>query len=542
MIRQTRSAMHTPEKSAHSFSPFVVLALLFAAAVAIMLGGEHFARREEMTRVQGDRGPVNLIAGAMERELGRLERLYEGHLRQIARDTSRLAQSPEAVWKECDAIVGVSQWSLIHPAPNVMDDTHIPIDLKQSGRMPEPAFVLDNEGLPHPQVLLSAHELLNSDTEHENWGWIDEPGKPLFFWQRVDAGYAAVVLLVDRQPLRDALNPWLAQWSEGAFGPLRAAGEPVAMLGPDDGVVASAGGTRDGQPDFLLPIRSRFGTWQFAMWDRMETRVHYDTRTQVVSGALAVLVALIGILGFVQQRRTLALAAQRVSFVNRVSHELRTPLTNILLNLDLATETLDESDREPQRRFGLVREEAHRLGRLIENALTFSRKQRGRLKSEPRACVPAGVIERVVEQFAPSFARRALTVRRTGNVPETCLIDADAFAQILANLLSNVEKYVPGGVVDIASRLDGGMLVVTVSDEGPGIAPREAERIFQPFERLDSRINEGASGTGLGLAIARDLAITAGGSLRLVPSTRGASFEIRLPARPAPGISIVSAA
>jgi signal transduction histidine kinase len=238
----------------------------------------------------------------------------------------------------------------------------------------------------------------------------------------------------------------------------------------------------------------------------------------------------------------LALAAQRVSFVNRVSHELRTPLTNILLNLDLAADALDDSAPEPARRFALVREEAQRLGRLIENALTFSRKHRGGLKCEPRACVPASVIRTVVEQFEASFARRGLTVRCTGDASTACLLDGDALAQILSNLLSNVEKYVPGGVVEIIGRYAAGVLTVIVADQGPGIPICDAWRIFQPFERIDSSINEGASGTGLGLAIARDLAVAAGGSLNLLPSARGATFEIRIPAPPAPSIALISAA
>jgi len=86
------------------------------------------------------------------------------------------------------------------------------------------------------------------------------------------------------------------------------------------------------------------------------------------------------------------------------------------------------------------------------------------------------------------------------------------------------------------------MLSVTVTDQGPGIAPGEAERIFRPFERLDSRINEGATGTGLGLAIARDLAESSGGSLTLVPSSRGASFRFTMPAPSAPGPEVISAA
>jgi signal transduction histidine kinase len=172
--------------------------------------------------------------------------------------------------------------------------------------------------------------------------------------------------------------------------------------------------------------------------------------------------------------------------------------------------------------------------------LTFSRHEEGKLRAEPHACVPASVISAVIEQFAPSFQRRALSIRCFGDADTPCLLDADALAQILANLLSNVEKYVPGGVVEIGSTLANDVLKVTVADEGPGISARDAERIFRPFERLDSRVNEGASGTGLGLAIARDLATSMGGTLRLLPSARGASFELRVSAPRAAGPEILS--
>jgi signal transduction histidine kinase len=296
------------------------------------------------------------------------------------------------------------------------------------------------------------------------------------------------------------------------------------------------------RPDLLLPLRSRLGTWELASWDRRETRVHYDMATLTASGVLSVFVALLALLVFGQQRRATARAAQRVSFVNRVSHELRTPLTNILLNLDLATEALAEAPGDATRRLDLVQEEARRLGRLIDNVLTFSRHEQGKLRAEPRACVPAGVVAAVVDQFAPSFARRALEVHWRGDLSTPCLLDADALAQILANLFSNVEKYVPGGAVELTGVYDQGTLVVTLADQGPGIPPEASERIFLPFERLDSRVNEGASGTGLGLAIARDLATAMGGSLRLRPATRGACFELRVPAPPAPPLSSVSAA
>ena len=97
----------------------------------------------------------------------------------------------------------------------------------------------------------------------------------------------------------------------------------------------------------------------------------------------------------------------------------------------------------------------------------------------------------------------------------------------------------PGGVVGIRTCVAMGELTIRVTDEGPGIPHEAAERIFRPFERIHSVVNEGSSGTGLGLAIARDLAHRLGGQLKLLSSGPGggACFELRIPADPAPRLS-----
>jgi signal transduction histidine kinase len=77
--------------------------------------------------------------------------------------------------------------------------------------------------------------------------------------------------------------------------------------------------------------------------------------------------------------------------------------------------------------------------------------------------------------------------------------------------------------------MEDGALIVRIADRGPGIPPSEASRIFEPFERLNNRVNEGASGAGLGLTIARELAQSMGGRLGLLDQAPGAAFELRLP-------------
>ena len=519
-----------------SLSPRATLLLLLGLAAILLAGGLRLARTQESVRVDRDREALRRFSGEVQFELQRLEALYDSHLARVA----NVAKPNDAfeVRRAADRIVGIRQFSLLHrEVKDASADLHVLIAPSPRERTPVPMFrAARTAGVP---LLLSPEAMFRDNAAAS--GWIEEPGKPLMYWHRI-ASNEVVVLLIDEPALESAVNRWLQKWAESRFASLRVGGGPDQLRARNGQALLAEGGAQGGRPDLLLPLRSRLGSWDLASWDHRETHVHYEVATLAASGVLAVFVALLGILIFGQQRRAAALAAQRVSFVNRVSHELRTPLTNILLNLDLASEALVEAPRDAERRLDLVQEEARRLGRLIDNVLTFSRSEQGKLRCEVRACVPASVIAAVVEQFAPSFARRALEVHVGGDVTQSCLLDADAFAQILANLLSNVEKYVPGGAVEIAAALADGALTVTVADQGPGIPPEAAERIFRPFERLDSRINEGASGTGLGLAIARDLAATMGGTLRLMPSQRGACFELRVPAPPAAPLKSISAA
>ena len=206
------------------------------------------------------------------------------------------------------------------------------------------------------------------------------------------------------------------------------------------------------------------------------------------------------------------------------------PLTNILLNLDLIEDDHARLPAAARQRLRLVSEEARRLSRLVGNVLTFSRRERERLKLSPAPKVPDAVIDAVLQQFQPALERRGIEVQWRGAATKSLAIDGDAFAQIIANLISNAEKYAAEGKrLDIESRMENDELIVRISDLGPGIPRVHASRIFEPFERLDSRVNEGSTGAGLGLSIARDLARLMAGQLCLLDSTQGAVFELRLP-------------
>jgi len=510
-------------------SPRRTLFLLWSIAGLVLAGGILLARREKQLRYDRDREAVRSFAAAAQARLQRLEDLYQDHLTRLGREAVPNALETASAAHE---VTGVMQVSLLHPGPAGIGDFHALVDEAPDGGVPLPVLPgkVDPVAPGRSVVVLDEDRLFGRAS-----GWIDEPGKPLMYYVNRTTVETAVIV-VSRAAVGESIGEWLRKWSVKSFEPVHATGGPDQLREGAE-ILAGVGTGVSGAlpPDLILPLRSRFGSFEVVSWDVRKDVVQYHPATLAVSAALAAVIAILGFIVYLAQRREHAIATQRVSFVNRVSHELRTPLTNILLNVDLALELAEDAPEESARRLGLVRIEARRLGRLIENVLSFSRSEEGKMEVRSAPCVPAEIVSTVIDQFAPSFERRGLRIeRRDENADVACLCDADALAQILGNLLSNVEKYVPGGVVGITTRLAGGEMVVRISDEGPGIPPEAIERIFHPFERVHSVVNEGASGTGLGLAIARDLATRLGGSLRLVstPPDSGSCFELRIPAPP----------
>jgi signal transduction histidine kinase len=259
---------------------------------------------------------------------------------------------------------------------------------------------------------------------------------------------------------------------------------------------------------------------------------HHDVFTLAVASALAVAFVISGILLYQQQRRSLKLARQRVSFVNQVSHELGSPLTNVTLNLDLAEEALGDRSPEAKHRLGLISQEVGRLNRLVANVLTFSQCDRGVLEIHKEPCFPDDVIAVILDSYRPALTRRGVEVEYVAGANARVDTDPDALSQIIANLVSNVEKYASAGQwLRVTTSLRNGQLIVSVMDHGPGIPQEARNRIFESFERVVTRVNEGSSGAGLGLSIASQLAIKLGGNLKLLDCDEGCHFELTIPSR-----------
>lgn len=217
-------------------------------------------------------------------------------------------------------------------------------------------------------------------------------------------------------------------------------------------------------------------------------------------------------------------------FAADAAHELRTPLTALRGELEVGLRA-DRSPEEYRRVLRSALESVEGLGRLAEDLLELSRASAGGFARSEPVDVEALALE-ALDAGARLAQGWGVTIR-LGAVAPAAVVTGDALAlgRALLNLVDNAVRYTPaGGKVEISAGPVDGVVELSVQDSGPGIAPADAERVFQPFVRLDPAGTGETKGTGLGLAIARSIVVAHGGTLTL-ESTPGAGsrFTIRLP-------------
>ena len=508
---------------------WITLGPLLAAAALILWGGERLSRRTTEERIPADRARLFDFAAQWRGELDRLDSVYAGHLDRLAYYSTQLER--DQLIKNCENIFGLRTLYQFDSGQRKAEFPGKRPLFRPNGRLPEVVAEGQEGALVSRDAIVLPQEVLLSRGGTRGWLQAPKPGHR-GYWVRITPS-TFVAFVIDEEELGQVLSRHLTEWQESPMKPLREADERVAIEGPGGKTLLTLQGEHSGPAALVLPHRVGLGEWQVLAWDKLKTNATHDMATLIIAGAIACTLLLAGIYLQIQQGRALRLAEERVSFVNRVSHELGTPLTNILLNLDLASRSLDTRPAESQRRLTLVHEEVRRLGRLVSNVLTFSRAERKTLELTLTTCVPDQVVEDMLAQFQPSLDRRKVVVEWQRGASNSTKLDPDALAQITGNLISNVEKYASaGGWLGLSTSMENDRLKLRVSDRGPGIPARSREKIFEPFERVHGGVSEGSSGTGLGLAIARDLARRMGGDIVLRSSETGSVFELDLPAPP----------
>jgi two-component system, NarL family, sensor histidine kinase EvgS len=221
------------------------------------------------------------------------------------------------------------------------------------------------------------------------------------------------------------------------------------------------------------------------------------------------------------------------AFLASMSHELRTPLNSVIGFTGILLKRLAGPLNDEQAfQMGKVRESAHHLLALVNDVLDISRIEAGELRVNHDPFDLNAAIAKSVATVQPLADAKDLTLRVEAGAPAgLALGDPRRTEQVLLNLLSNAIKFTPKGAVTLRLQaIAEGMLQVTVSDTGIGIAPADLPTLFLPFRQIDNRLARQHDGSGLGLAISRKLAELMGGSLEVQSEPGvGSAFTFSIP-------------
>jgi signal transduction histidine kinase len=226
-------------------------------------------------------------------------------------------------------------------------------------------------------------------------------------------------------------------------------------------------------------------------------------------------------------------------FISVVSHELRTPLTSILGYTELLRER--EFTRDEQREFiKTVYDEASHLSQIVEDLLGVTRLESGKVKLNQWVVSMQQLVREIIAQINIQLTNRHRLVINLANQLAPAYIDRDKVKQVLLNLLINAVKYSPAGgeiLLSVeepamlpADHTPGRFLLVSVADQGLGIAEEELPRIWERFYRVDNSNTRRIGGTGLGLSIVKSLVELHGGRVWVESEPgKGSTFFFTLP-------------
>jgi two-component system phosphate regulon sensor histidine kinase PhoR len=224
----------------------------------------------------------------------------------------------------------------------------------------------------------------------------------------------------------------------------------------------------------------------------------------------------------------------RRDFVANVSHELRTPLTAIQGYVEALQDEAPSESADTRRFLEVIARQASRMERLVRDLLRLARLEAGQ---EPVEHTPTDVDslfgDVLTELSAGLDAKQQKIVIRVDESAARIVTDAPKLYDALRNLVENAVAYAPPGTaIDVAAESSGDRILISVSDQGPGIPDADLTRIFERFYRVDKARSRESGGTGLGLSIVKHLVGILGGEVRAANRpTGGAVFTITLPVR-----------
>ena len=245
-----------------------------------------------------------------------------------------------------------------------------------------------------------------------------------------------------------------------------------------------------------------------------------------------VVLALGVVLVSVRMYREVHLSRLKTDFVSHVSHELRTPLTSIRMFLETMLMGRVKDEAERQECLTQCARETERLSGVIDRVLDWARIEAGKKTYRKVLVTPQDVVDRALRAFRAQTLGADYQFNVSLEHADVCmLVDVDAVADALLNLLQNAFKYTGADKrIRLEVRQRRGRVRFSVTDNGIGIPRTEQKRIFERFYRAEELLNASTQGSGLGLALARRMVEDHGG--KIVVTSRpgvGSSFTVALP-------------
>jgi signal transduction histidine kinase len=256
---------------------------------------------------------------------------------------------------------------------------------------------------------------------------------------------------------------------------------------------------------------------------------------------ILVIVIICGCLGFYWVGiKQIELAEQRMNFVSSISHELKTPLTSILMYSEMLKSGMVQDPKAQLEYHEFIFSESGRLSRLISNILKLSNLNRQQEMVNVEYVSISSLTDTIQSKVSSLIEKNGFKInfsvdKSIKNVD--MLVDLDAFAQIVINLVDNSIKFFNAAKIEDEQRkiIDFGFalnkksnnkLLFSVRDYGPGISNAEHDKVFELFYREGNELTRTTPGTGIGLALVYELVMAQGGKINVKIRNPGVEFEI----------------
>ncbi|HEY0744821.1 MAG TPA: ATP-binding protein [Chryseosolibacter sp.] len=247
--------------------------------------------------------------------------------------------------------------------------------------------------------------------------------------------------------------------------------------------------------------------------------------------------SLVNVHALEEERKRLEALAEidkaKTTFFSNISHEFRTPLTLLLGPIEdlLNDHTLDEDKKAKTE---VAYRNAHRMQKLVNLLLDFSRIEAGRMEANFQLVDIASLTTDLASSFRSAVEKAGMKLSVSASpLTRAALVDVEMWEKIVLNLLSNAFKYSERGSIDVAVRQSDSAVHVSVSDTGVGIPEHELDNIFKRFHRVQNTRGRSQEGTGIGLAMVKELVKLHNGDISVKSRVgEGSTFTVTLPLAP----------